>query len=86
MLSLEACFNTLHKINFKVTLIPSLESSLGIPQETIGRRRSQAETHAVLSKKLISDISNINKLPEATTHADATNRNERQRINEHASK
>ena len=56
---LEVDFNALHKINFNCRLIPSLEDSSSISQEIIGGRRSQAATHLVLSKKLISDMQTL---------------------------
>ena len=73
ILLLEADFNALHKINFNNRLMPHLEASSSIPAKIIGGRRSQSATHLALSKKLIADISNINKLPAATICADATN-------------
>ena len=51
LLFLEEDFNALHKINFNVRLISSLETSTAIPQEIICDRRSQAATHLALSKK-----------------------------------
>ena len=50
MLLLEACFNAFHKINFNGVLIPSLDASYAITQETIGDRTSQATTHLDLNK------------------------------------
>ena len=73
ILLLEPYFNGLHKINLNFRLMSSLESSTTTPYEIIGGRRSQAVTHFDLSKKLIADISNIRKLPTATTCDDATN-------------
>ena len=73
MLLTEAYYNTLHKINFKGVLIPSLEALSGIPQVIIRGRRLQSTTHLALSKKLIADISDTKKLSTATTFADATN-------------
>ena len=72
MLFLEADFNGLYKINFNSRLIPLLGASSSTPQEIIGRRRSQADTHLALSKKLIADVSNTRKLPTVTMCADAT--------------
>ena len=51
----------------------SLEASSSTPQEIIGGRRRQDDTHLALSKKLIANISNARKLPTVTTCADATN-------------
>ena len=43
------------------------------PQKIIGGRRSQADTHADLSKKLVVDVSNTNALSTATMRDAATN-------------
>ena len=50
LILLEACFNSLNKINFNSRMIPSLEVSSVIPKEIIGDRRSQAATHLASSK------------------------------------
>ena len=73
ILLLEAAFNALCRINFDGILMPSLDASSTIPREIIGGRRSQAAIRLDLSKKQISDVSTTKKLPNATTHADATN-------------
>ena len=49
---LEVDFKALHKINFNDRLIPFLEDLSKIPQEIIGEKISQADTHLALSKKL----------------------------------
>ena len=77
MLFLEEDFNALHKINFNGRLMPSLEALSAFLQETIGGITSQAYAHLALSKKLISDIYNTNKLPIAMTCTDATNCHDR---------
>ena len=50
LILLEADFNTLHKINFNSTLLPSLEASSTISQEILGGRRLQTAAHVVLNK------------------------------------
>ena len=73
LLLLEAYFNTLHKINFNIRIMPFLEASYSTPQKIIGGRRSQDTSNLVLSKKLIVDFSKTKKLSTATICADATN-------------
>ena len=73
ILLLEVDFNAIHKIIFNNRLMPNLEAMNVIPMEIIGGRRSQAATHLALDKKLISDITNMRKLPMITICADATN-------------
>lgn len=73
VLLLETDFNVLHEINFKSRSMPSLETSLAIPDKIIGNRRSLAAAHLALSKKLIAYASNINKRLTATICANATN-------------
>ena len=63
----------MHKIIFNNRLIPGLEAMEVILMEVIGGRRSQAATHLVLNKKLISHIANAWKLLLITIYADATN-------------
>ena len=58
---------------FNNRLILNIEAMNAIPMEVIGSRQSQAATHLVLDKKLISDIANVRKLPMITICADATN-------------
>ena len=72
ILLLEADFKPLHKINFDGRLIPPLWSALSILQEIIGGRRLQAAAYLALSKKVITIISNTNKLPTSTICANAT--------------
>ena len=73
ILSLEADFNAMHKIMFNNRLILNIEAMKTILMEVIGGRWSQAATDLTLDKKLISDITNVRKLPIITICANATN-------------
>ena len=70
---LEADFYAIHKIIFNNRLIPNKEAVNAISIEVIGVRQSQAATHLALDKKLISDITNVRKLPMITICANTTN-------------
>ena len=73
ILLLEVDFNTMHKIIFNNRLIPNLEAVNAILIEVIGGRQSQATTHLTLDKKLISNITNVSKIPMITICTDVTN-------------
>ena len=73
ILLLEADFNVMHKIIFNNRLILNIEAVNTILMEGIGGRWLQAATHLALDKKLISDITNVRKLPMITICSDATN-------------
>ena len=73
ILLLEADFNAMHKIMFNNRLMPNIEAMNAILMEVIEGRWSQAATHLILDKKLISDIANVRKLPMITICANAAN-------------
>ena len=76
-LLLEVDFNDVHKIRFNGRFMPRLEEENLIPREIIEGRRTQAATHLVLNKNVVSQIANVKKLPTETTCADATHYHDR---------
>ena len=58
LLLLEEHCNALHKSNFNSRVMPSLEASSTTPQKIIGCRKSQADAHLGISKKLFADVLN----------------------------
>lgn len=66
-------FNSMHEIVFNWRVMQRLELKDEIPSEIIRGYRNQSAIHLALSKKLIADISNMQKLSVVTVCADATN-------------
>ena len=72
ILLLETDFNTLHKIVFNQRILKALEKHNLIPMEVVGGRKSQAEVHVAMNKKLMVDISNQVKTMSVVISANAT--------------
>ena len=73
ILLLEADFNVVNKITFNTRVMPQLESLKLIPAKVIGGWHGQSSLHVALNKKLLSNISNQQKLLLATISTNATN-------------
>ena len=58
---LETDFNALDKTDFNSRMILTLEQKSVIPCEIIDRRQTQSAIYLVLNKKLLADISNVQK-------------------------
>ena len=73
ILLLEVDFNALHNIVFNGRMIPVLEEKSMISHKIIGGRQIELATHLVLNKKLLVDMSNVQKRLMVITHIDVTN-------------
>ena len=54
-------------------VMPKLEAANEISHKIIGRHYRQSSLYVALNKKLLSDISNQQKIPSITISEDATN-------------
>ena len=70
---LKVYYNTMNKINFNNYLMPKLEQLNAILCEVIREQQNQVAIHAVLNKKLVSDISNQFKALLVVILVDALN-------------